>query len=245
MTPYEKLKAYHAANVYKRGCYVGDSPCGDRRKAYFRILPPENGQISIRMHRTNIITITEAGGITLRSDGWHNAPTTRGAFYDGLRRAGVYGYLTTTSKHGVKRTLLVVNGCSHIFYDSMEVDAEGKLLSPPEPVKAKRINKERAKAFMDAVKASGFKAMFPVLYAASTGAEQLPTIPRLPYGMDAKNIITSAELAEHWPTVIRMFAYSNHHYGASGWGHYLKGNKDCWAALMADCKRDMHEVVNL
>ena len=265
MNPYEALKAYHAEHIYKRGTFVGDAPCGDRRMNYFRILAPVQGQpIVVRCHRTDIVTINPEGSvITLWANGWGNSPTTRDAFYGALHCAGLVGwYLTSIKPHGVNQTAIKAGGHVHVFYDGMQFNQNGELLTSAAPVQAKRLDKEKSKALQDGVKASGFKDMFPIMFAIMFASAQVPdTTPNLPFDLPAEDIITDPDQAHLWQTLIQAYAFERRYnyttrqqecalkvIKSGGWRNYTEREytaKDCWNAIMRTCKRGMYKIEDM
>ena len=243
-THYTKLVLHHERHVYKRGAFTGDAPCDDRRKNHFRIIKPVSGQpIAVRFHRADIITVTPEGAITLNSAGWSNAPTTREAFRTAFARMGLHWYLYSSSPHGVSQTYLKTDKGNFVFYDRMQFNAQCELITPLAPVQARRIDKAESKEFRDACKASGFTAMFPLLYATCTPpTARLFRDPRV-----VQDRLTDADSAHHWPDIIASFKYERRN--SRGWRNTVKDHertaKECWSAIMSYCKRGMYNIIDL
>ena len=110
----------------------------------------------------------------------------------------------------------------------------GKLLSAPKPFEMRRIDKEESNAFMQDVKLSGFKDMFPLLYASTTPGTQ--TVYRM------QDMITDSDHAHRWPDIISAYKFESVYNYKAGQRETLERGtaKTCWNAIMKECKKGMY-----
>jgi hypothetical protein len=98
------------------------------------------------------------------------------------------------------------------------------------------VDREQTKAFTQAIKDSGFKALFPVLYANATPGDA-------PFAVDSRRIsgaLTDFRFAEYWPGVIASYKYTPV-WGMRKWDE--ASTSQCWAKLMAVAKAEMKHTV--
>ena len=262
MNAYNKLKTHLELNMYRRGLYKGDAPLVKRSKRNLRVVT-RSDSIAVVAYRTDIITAYPDGTFTLRANGWDSSPTTREAFGAAFRIMGFFGGLYTSRKHGVSQTWMQLGDNSYVFADGMEFDAEGHLTSAAPAVKAKRIDRDESREFMNAVKASGFKDTFKLLFATAPAPEHRVLLP-----LPMRELLTNVEHAQHWMACVQKHAYQ------LGWvnggagtimvrkiisGPYKRDPEtgvwrrkntpqtaaQCWTAIMNECKQDMYNVVPL
>lgn len=169
-TAYGNLSLHHSRYIYKRGQYKGDAPAlkYHRGKSHFRVIKPNpaypNDPYMVRFHSTNIILAYPDGRIKINTNGFDTAPTTRRALTDGLNICGIRGGLCSKRLGTMSQTELFIWGKSYRYYDVMEFDAAGTLLTPPMSWQAGVMDTDQTKAFRAQTKE--FWGMFPVLFAA-------------------------------------------------------------------------------
>lgn len=145
-TPYTLLKQHWERNQYKRGQFVGDAPLDNRSATHRRVLTPSDHRMQVLMHHTIIVTASVDGTITLDSGGWHDSPTTREAFATALRIAGIHAFMHSKRVGNYSQTAISVAGTgTWRFYDGMQLDATGMLISAPKPW-TKRVADREARA---------------------------------------------------------------------------------------------------
>ena len=207
MTAYDKLKAYHAAHVYKRGEFKGDAPFDQRWATHKRILAPGEDCIACIMHGTHILTARRDGTVVLRGGGWENNRTTRDAFYALLWLCDMPGYIYTSRLGGYPNTALKIRSQPQpvVFYDGMELDAQGALVSPPRPWTRRVADREARKAHKEQIKP--LLDMLPVLHAGIDPARGGPA----PWQLDThKRYLRRGILpdAEHWVIIVWLFSFT-------------------------------------
>jgi hypothetical protein len=130
----------------------------------------------------------------------------------------------------------------YAYYDGITFDALGNLLTPARTFQAKRINKAESKEFMDGIKTSGFKDMFPLLYATapleevkwSAGHMNSPDLTDPEHADNWVNVVQKAKVDRRWSgtypnNVLRWVAIDN--------------AKGAWSRIMKDYKRAMYDTI--
>ena len=240
MTAYQTALAHIEKWAYNRGAYKGEAPAdpSSRKKNHFRMIAL-TGRCVVRFHNADIITAYENGNIEFDARGWENAPTTRRAFAEGLsalrihRITGPLGMTHRSAKHTVVRAA----GKTYVYYDGMKFDQEGNLLTTPRVFRETRIDKEASAELAAELKASGFKAMYKVIYA--TCGQSNPVI-RGDSAMYGK--LTDADRACDWPEVVASYKYVATWRRYNGDAEEAGTAASCWSALMADLKRSMYNT---
>ena len=211
-TAYGNLSLYHSRHVYKRGAYKGDAPADstNRGKSHFRVIKPDpaypTDPYKVRFWSTNIIVAYPDGRIKINCNGYDNAPTTRRALNEGLARCGIRGGLCSKRVGTMSQTELFIWGKSYRYYEGMEFDAEGTLLTPIKNWQAGVMDTDKTKAFRAQTKE--FWGMFPVLFATrSRDYEFRHRIFNLP-GYTGSIATPSASILdnpENWPVVVSYY----------------------------------------
>jgi hypothetical protein len=128
------------------------------------------------------------------------------------------------------------------YYDGITFDGDGKLLSEKRFLLGRRVNKEKSQAFQSAMKESGFKALFPILWAEAEHSEKKFYGP-----IQLRDILSSASDAHLWASIVAGFKWE------WGWERVFKGGshvknwvdspkEKVWAKMMAHCRSDMYET---
>ena len=238
MTPYEILSARHAKNLYKRGMYKGDAPMDTRGKNHFRIVRGEN--MVVTMYSTNILTAYRNGEFEVNLGGWSESSTTKSNINYALGVINQRMSIGTKVIMGVRQTVIRTGTNLYLYYDGIRFNQAGELVTKPRPFEARRINKAESKELAEAVVLSGFKDMYPVLYATSTPPEGGQSMPHR-----WKDYLQDADYAHNWPEIIEYFKYDkrwNPKTGGREW-HEMDNAKACWARMMAKAKQDMYNNV--
>ena len=240
MTPYEILSARHAKNIYKRGQYKGDAPLEKRAKSHVRIVAASD-RMCVQMYSTKIMTADMDGGIEINLGGWAGSSTTKQWLNYALSVAGFRGFwLGSKSVMSLSQLTITTPGGIYLYYDGIRFNGDGTLDSKPKPFAARRIDKSESKELAEAVVLSGFKDMYPVLYATSTPPEGGQSMPHR-----WKDYLQDADYAHNWPEIIEYFKYDkrwNTYTGQREW-HELDNAKACWARMMAKAKEGMYNNV--
>lgn len=192
-----KLALHHSEHAYKRGQFAGDAPADSTRrgKGHFRVIKPtqDTGPWVVRFHRADIITAYPDGRIVLNTNGWDAHPTTRAAMGEALRTCGFRGaHMHSARFGGYSQTALYIAGKKYRYYDGMEFDAEGALLTPPVPFQKRVADTAARKAFREATKE--FWGMYPVLFATRGKNRAARAI----HG----ELYVVLQNPEHWPRIV-------------------------------------------
>lgn len=212
-TAYGNLSLHHSRHEYKRGAYKGDAPAdgSNRGKSHFRVIKPDpaypTDPYKVRFWATNILLAYPDGRIKINANGYDNAPTTRKAMNQALHLCGFRGHLYSRRIGKLSQTAISINGKSYRYYDVMEFDAEGTLLTPPIEWQAEVMDTDQTKAFRAQTKE--FWAMFPVLFATRSKdrAFRDRIFDLLPLhghnlGTPAASILYNPE---NWPVVVSYY----------------------------------------
>ncbi len=199
-TPYTLLKQHWERHQYKRGQFVGDAPLDKRSATHRRVLTPSDHRMQVLMHHTIIVTASADGTVTLDSGGWHDSPTTREAFGTALRIAGIGAHLYSKRIGNYSQTAITVRGKgTWRFYDGMQFDATGMLISAPKPW-AKRVADREARA----EKRQELQPLFDVGPLLLAGLVANPDAPH-PW-MSVKHY--DPNKPENWTAIVAYYAVS-------------------------------------
>ncbi len=212
-TAYGNLSLYHSRHVYKRGAYKGDAPADSSRrgKSHFRIIKPNDAYPSdpylVRFWSTNILTAYPDGRIKINCNGFDDRPTTRTSMNLALSICGFRGGLYSRRIGTLSQTAISINGKSYRYYDVMEFDAEGTLLTPPHSWEAVVTDTDKTKAFRTQTKE--FWAMFPVLFATRSRersrTDEIYKIVHEHGGYIGSPRASILDNPEHWPIVVNHY----------------------------------------
>ncbi len=234
MNAYTKLQMHLERHMYKRGKYKGDAPADrhKRGKSHFRVVKMGDC-FAVRMYAVNIIKAYPDGRVVINTNTWYDSSTTRLRLNEAMGFTG-FGRLYMQKVMGLSQPVFRVGINSYLYYDGMEFDESGKLLSAPKPFEMRRIDKDESKEFMAEVKASGFKDMFPLLYATATPGTQ--TVYRM------QDMITDSDQAHRWPDIISAYKFERIYNYKAGRYELLEKSaaKACWNAIMKECKKGMY-----
>jgi len=238
MTAYDKIKEHLRFHAYKKGQYKGDAPVDRRGKAQFRVAD-RGDHMAVRFHNTDIFKVYPDGKLTVDCNGWVNSMTTKTQLGVAARmflpyRLSIYNKVVM----GISQT--TCNG--YAYYDGITFDALGNLLTKPKTFQAKRINKAESKEFMDGIKTSGFKDMFPLLYATapleevewSEGHMNSPDLTDTNHAENWVNVVQKAKRDRRWSGI-----YPNN---VLRWVE-RDDAKGAWSRIMKEYKRFMYDTI--
>ena len=242
MTPYEILFARLTRDVYKRGAYKGDAPMEKRAKTHFRIVKGEN--MVTTMYSTNILTAYRNGEFEVNLGGWSESSTTKSNINHTLGVINQRMSIGTKVIMGVRQTVIRAGTSLYLYYDGIRFNQAGELVTKPQGFEAKRIDKDASKLLMDAVKESGFKAMFPVLYATAQAEDYDNPFTSTRW----QDYIQDADYAHHWPEIVLWWKFDKRWYLPQTGGHKygvveMGTAKTCWARMMAQVKSNMYDTI--
>jgi hypothetical protein len=243
MNPYEILKARLADRIYKRGMYKGDAPMESRGKREFRIVAGTGyfaDRMHVRMYSTNTLTAYANGEYTIDLNGYGSSSTTRTNINYSLAVVRQHVSISNRNVMGISQATIYADGGRFLYYDGIRFNQEGKLLSEPKAFEARRIDKAQSKAFTDGLKASGFKDMFPVLYATSQLPDSGTSLDR-----HWDDDLQDSEYAHRWPETIEYFKYTHTYSYTKGTRVFVEidNAKGCWTRMMAKAKQNMYQTI--
>jgi hypothetical protein len=232
MTPYLKLKRHLDEHMYKRGAFTGAAPADPSRRSrnHVRVIQARDGTMIVRMYNTDLLRVTPDNTIRISTGGWFTS-TTKQNLNDALGRFVGWGRVGTQRIFGYNHDVIRIIGKTYRFYDGMEFSMDGNLLSPATTFSRKQTDRAETKEFRDEVEASGFKAVWPILFAAAkvtskSGGSFVHVDRRV------RDILTCEHNANQWPTIAEIYKTSH------------DDHKSAYQALMRDCTKDMTEIVD-
>lgn len=256
-TMYANLREHLAKYAFKRGKYKGDAPAdaSNRAKSHFRVhmgayRAGEYGTMQVIFHDTAIITAYPDGSIELNMGGFEDAPTTRAAYRHAMGAFGTFSSFITSMKHfGISQTCVFTyrpetNQKTYLYYRYMKFDIDGKLLSAPILFRRRGIDKEASKEFTQGMKDSGFKIMFPLLFATAEKPNKTEMMnTRIPNAEMLRFHLTNPDRAGFWPTLVGRYKYYGYRTSVMRMED-ARTREECWAAIMADAKRDLYKTTD-
>lgn len=245
MNTFTKLSMHMNKHVYTKGAHKGDAPLeGSRRGLCDRRVAKRYDHMAVIMHTTSILRAYEDGTFMLDTAGWHDSPTTMGAMRVALQFTPLSGKRIYSKKVFGKSQLCISlkDGRVVRYYDGMKFDADGTLTTPLETFERYGIDKQASKRFADDIKASGFKDMFPLLYATCKAPDS--GITHVPDPRRLQHILEIDYNAHQWSEIIEYFKFEmQYDYAARTRFCMERGDaKSCWAAIMKACKSRMYET---
>lgn len=227
MTPYLKLKLHLERYMYKRGQFKGDAPADSSRrgKNHFRVMQQGSNMV-VRMWNTDLITVTPDNAITITMNGWWTS-TTKQNMNMALGTFLNWGHVTSVRLGGYSQLAFRAMGRTYRYYDGMTFDADGKPTCELKPFSKRRTDRDLTKEFREDIEASGFKAVWPVLFSSAE--------PKKHWGLSAGRVaklVTAeyhanewADLAEHCKTM-----FDDH--------------RQAYQFIVRACTADMKEIVD-
>lgn len=242
MNPYTKLQFHLERHAYKRGANKGQAPADPSRrgKNHFRVVRGNDNSMRVRMYATDLITVYEDNRVVINTNGYSDSQTTRANLNYAMHHFLLWGTIGTEVFKSHAQPAFTAHGKKYRYYDGMTFTHAGELTSEAKPFQMRRIDRDESKEFTDELKESGFKAMWPVLFATCT----LPEIEHVRreswHVRHIDEVITSADHADKWPIVIALYKFPN---ATSYWGRESEcTSKEAWNNLMAKCKRRMYVI---
>ena len=240
MTPYEILSNHLDKHVYKRGQFKGDAPLESRKKSHVRVRRLDDTTVAVRMYHTDILVVHAEGAIRVDLDGWGTSTTKMWLNY-ALRITGTGLSIGTKSVQSLNQLTMRTPYGYYLYYDGMEFDTTGRLLSRPLPFEARRINKLEVAEFTQGMEDSGFKDMYPVLYA-TTDPEDIGKHFR-----PIETLFTDPDQAREWSVAIANHKYERQWNWVTGGHNYETVERDdakaCWARMMKQAKSNMYDTI--
>lgn len=225
MTPYTKLQFHLERHAYKKGMFKGDAPADSSRrgKNHFRVTK-QGDNMCVRMWNTNLITVTPDNHIRISMGGWWTS-TTKQNLNEALTTFLGWGGVCTRRLFSYSQMCFHVKGKTYKFYDGMEFDAEGNLLSPASCFERQCVDREGTKEFREDIAASGFKDVWPVLFG--TAEPTRPSYILTPLW----KAVTSDVHVNVWPEI------------ASNYKRQYDDHKQAYQAIVRQCTQNMITIV--
>jgi hypothetical protein len=249
MTPYTKLQAHLTAHMYKRGAFKNQAPADAARRSsnHFRVYKRTdahgNPVMCVRMYNTDLLTVHENNRVVINTDRHYEYPTTKLRMNEALQAFLGWGHLSGANVFSERQATFRAQNKTYKYYDGMEFTHDGVPLSVLKPFDMKRINKDKSKALADAIKKSGFKDVWPVLFA-SVSVPSYEEARRIVWDIrDLEEVLTDSDRADDWARVVAVMKYPR----ATSYAAYHRDEERtrsaAWSALMTACKKGLYETV--
>jgi hypothetical protein len=224
MNPYTKLKFHLERHAYKKGQFEGDAPADSSRrgKNHFRVTK-RGDNMCVKMYNTNLIEVTPDNKVTISMGGWWTN-TTKANLNDALHTFLGWGRVGTTRAFNYSQTVIHAKGKTYKFYDRMEFDAEGAVLSPLSCFERQQTDRDETAEFRAAIAASGFKEVWPVLFSVAEPARKWFNIP-------LHKLVTAEHHANAWADLASQFKCN------------FDDHRAAYKAIVRECTKIMTEVV--
>jgi len=251
MTVYTSMQLHLARHMYKRGKHKGTAPLdGSRRgRNHERVRETAVGNMAVRFHNTDVITVQPDDSFVVSCDGWFRSPTTRICMNDAFRKffypvPGLHVSVYNGVKFSKNQPIVSVNGKEYRYYDGITFSASGELLSEHRPFEAKRIDRDETKELHDGLKESGFKDVFKLLHVAASSDDEMWQPNGVRASRQLRDILTNPDLSHNWPGVIRKYAFAYTFEWRTRQDSYVKFTaQQTWTAIMKAAKEDLYETV--
>ena len=231
-TTHTKLALHLERHKYKRGMYKNAAPLDGRKRqrSHVRVLRRNDNAMVVRMYNTDILTAYEDGRIVIDTRGWYDRPTTRARLNEAFGFVPFHIGIGSWSVKSLNQTALRVNRTLYKYFDEIELDGEGNILSDLHAFDARHMDKDEIEGFREDIKESGFKDVFPVL-----AANVSDNAPR--GNWDARSVIrhiTRECHANDWPEIVARYAFRRE------WNRESERLtvKQTWARLMSDIRKE-------
>jgi hypothetical protein len=247
VNPYETLMQHIEKNRYTRGMNKGDAPLDpNRRRRDWERVVQHPDKITIHRYHTDIVTVYPDGRVVLDFDGWESSPTTRVCVTVALYLMGIRASVGSVRYKNLSQVCINLPSGTYKYYPRITlVQKDGQWV--PErtvPFDARVADREKRQSLDEALKASGFKDLFPLLYVNSDSgdAAYINSPTRL------QEILTNPACAEFWPSIVTAVKWIRlHHYDPKQhcirYTYEARTVSEAWAALTKTIKRDMIKVI--
>jgi hypothetical protein len=232
-TTHGNLVLHLERHKYKRGMYKNEAPLDGhkRQRNHVRVLRRNDNAMVVRMYSTDILTAYEDGRIVIDTRGWYDRPTTKARLNEAFKFVPFNIRIGSWSVKSLRQATLCVNRTLYKYFDEIELDGEGNILSDLHAFDARHMDKHEIKGFREDIKESGFKAVFPVLAATveDHNHRSKPWGPAL-----VIRHITQECHANDWPEIVARYAFRRE------WNRESERLtvKQTWARLMSDLRKE-------
>lgn len=239
MNTYTKLKLHLERNIFKRGQYKGDAPAGGRWRTWVRVVKGNDDTLRVRMYSTDLLIAYPDGRVVIDTNGWHDRPTTKLRLNEALGFMPQYLRMGSQKVFGMSQPILRIGGQTVLYYDGIEISAEGTITSGLRHFERRRVNREESKELRDEMTECGFKEAFNLLWSVSTSDDTGHTPSRL------REIVTNDCYSSHWPAVIANHTWHRRYIYGQGKHTYIKNEpRQAWDSLMQLLRKDCYEIVS-
>lgn len=225
MTPYLKLKLHLERHMYKRGANKGSAPADASKRYKGHFLVQQQGDLMcVRMYRTNLIEVTPDNNVRISMGGWWTSTTTKN-INEAMGHFIGWGGVGSVRIGGYSQLGFRAKGKTYRYYDGMTFDSEGNPTCDLKVFSKCVTDRDATKEFRDDMKASGFKDVFPVLFASAE--------PNRWWGATSTTLrkyVTQECHANQWAEIAAHFKY-----------HY-DDHKAALKAITARCTADMKVI---
>ena len=231
-TTHTNLALHLERHKYKRGQYKNAAPlCGyKRQRSHVRVLRRNDNAMVVRMYNTDILTAYEDGRIVIDTRGWYDRPTTKARLNEAFGFVPFNISIGSWSIKSLSQTVLRVNRTLYKYFDEIELDGEGNILSDLHGFDARHTDKDEAELFRKDIEESGFKAVFPVLVGTVSDDD-----PRGRWvAREIVNAITQEHHANNWAEIVARYAFVRNYPSEP---ERLTA-KQTWARLMSDIRKE-------
>lgn len=234
MSPYETMQAHIAKHKYIKGANKGDAPLDpDRRRRDWERVIQRSDRISVHRYSTDILDIYPDGRIVVDCGGWSTSQTTRICVTHALHRMGVRASMGSVRYRNASQPCLNLPSGTYKYYDEMTLVQRDGEWTPvrPAPFSARVTDTDKLGAFNEGLKHSGFKKLFPLIYA---GAE----VEQRWLCSHIESVITNSDFAELWPGLVAYYKWRTLYQMRSMsrvWG--ARTAKETWHAIINPIKR--------
>jgi hypothetical protein len=247
VTPYGTLRSHINEHKYRRGAHAGDAPIDPkrRRRDWERVVQRFD-HIAIRRYSTDIIEVYPDGRVVLNFGGWESSTTTRTCATVALYKMSIAASVGSVRYRGLSQPCINLQSGTYKYYPGITlVQKDGQWV--PEkttPFAARVADREERKALDEALKASGFKDLFPLLYVNSdSGDAAYVNSP-----MRLQELITDHKYAEFWPSIVTAVKWMRSHYydhkqHKIAYTYEARTVSEAWAALVNTIKKDMIKTI--
>ena len=244
-TSFSNIRLHISRHQYIRGRFSGEAPADQhKRKRNHERVRIEGTTAYARRYSTDVLAFHEDGSLTLDAGGWMHSSTTKAFVNNTLRRfaprSPVYGYVSSVRKFGISTTCVFTAKGWTPYYDGITLDPAGQVVGEPRPFKARRVDTDKTRAFMQALKANGFKDMFPIIHASVELDGLLLRVGTLDEALVEGS-------PENWPKLIAPFKFTQDwvrdETGAYKRQYVARTPKETWTLMMCEAKFRMVKVV--
>jgi hypothetical protein len=244
MNAFTRLTDHLAAHEYKRGAHKGEAPADSSRrgKTNFRVVR-RGVNMAVVFHRTDILTVRPDGHLILDCRGWADSVTTKQAMRHALASlCKIQAYTYSKPVYSKSQLCLSTPSKDVLYYDGIELDETGEVVSELHPFKRRRRNRDETAEFDAAIKDSGFKDMFKILYAACEAED----VGGYWHRHHLQETVTSPDAAADWKRLIASFTWETEARWTSTGSTRTCIKRDrsaVWTAITTEAKKNMYEVV--